>query len=110
MAEEKHETCHYVPYTKDLPTDNAMPARYRPTPRGGKRRQTTIAKRQSHLSLDDPERRQSREEKYKISSDDSSISSVDENYDVDSITSSIEETLTLVHDYNYNKKIKNSAN
>ena len=112
---EEHEMCSYVSYDADdrsqiSPADNALPARYRTrqTPRGGKRRKTTLAKRQQ--SLVKLEKQLSREfssdeetskspppgdgeERYKIPSDDSG-SSVDEDYEVDSIASSIEETLT----------------
>jgi tetrahydromethanopterin S-methyltransferase subunit F len=112
---EEHEMCSYVSYDADdrsqiSSADNALPARYRTrqTPRGGKRRKTTLAKRQQ--SLVKLEKQLSREfssdeetskspppgdgeERYKIPSDDSG-SSVDEDYEVDSIASSIEETLT----------------
>ena len=90
MAEGNHGACNYEPYTSDLPTgDVAIPSRYRTT-RRGKRRQTTLVKRKSVLEQNPSEM------KYKIASDDASTSSVDENYEVDSITSSLEETLTLV--------------
>ena len=75
-----------------------LPSRYTRQPRGGKRRQTTIAKRErSQLSLDlqNIPNVESEGGKYKIySGDDSSDSSVDENYEVDSIASSIDDTLT----------------
>ena len=113
---EEHEMCSYASYDGDdtqlSSADNALPARYRTrqTPRGGKRRKTTLAKRQQSLvklekqlsrefssdeetSKHPPPPPGDGEERYKIPSDDSS-SSVDEDYEVDSIASSIEETLT----------------
>ena len=112
MAEE-HELCSYVSYDADdrpqlsPAADNALPARYRTrqTPRGGKRRKTTLAKRQQSLiklekklsrdfsSDEDISSPADGEEKYKIPSDGSG-SSVDEDFEVDSIASSIEESLT----------------
>jgi hypothetical protein len=107
--------CSYVRYVSDwqpqkrstAAEDDAsgLPARYRT--RGGKRRKTTIAKREKSLKLERQRSQEftngesssqghwhprSGEEKYKISSD--SNSSVDEDYEVDSIASSIEESLT----------------
>ena len=111
MADE-HEMCSYVPYDADRQqlsaANNALPARYsRQIPRGGKRRKTTLAKRQQSLAKlekqlsgefssdeETPKRVGDGEEKYKIPSEDSSLSSVDENYEIDSIASSIEESLT----------------
>ena len=120
MTDESHEMCSYVSYDTDFQqpgkmAETALPARYRSqqNPRGGKRRKTTLAKRQKTLErlrsqdFDDEEKVSPpvepagyREEggspvdRYKIASEDSSQSSVDENYEIDSIASSIEESLT----------------
>lgn len=96
MAAEGLETANYVTYE-----ENALPARYksRQKQRGGKRRKTTLVKREKlwrkSLQLQDIQADEHpSEEKYKIPSDDSSASSVDENYEIDSIASSIPESLT----------------
>ena len=120
MADEDHEMCSYASYKtggivgsdKDT-TESSLPPRYRTRqnqPRGGKRRKTTLVKRQKTLerlrSFEfDPDEEQEDvpprapkfaegDERYRIASEDSSLSSVDENYEVDSIASSIEESLT----------------
>lgn len=101
MDEERAGTTEYR-----LHDQSELPARYTKQ-RGGKRRKTTIAKRekrkQESLELDEIELKAdvepiAKEERYKISSEDSSSSSVDEDYEVDSITSSIENALTYVRE------------
>lgn len=112
---EKDEDCGYLAYSDaggNGAGDNniGLPARYhsRVTPRGGKRRKTTQVKRQQSLhqletsfslgSIDNEPPKKSwsteKEERYRLDSEDSSLSSVDENYEVDSVASSIEESLT----------------
>lgn len=89
MAEQNFETTNYES------AEDTIPTRYQ---RRGKRRKTTLAKREKQsiklemqdIAID----MRSNEEKYRISGDNSSESSVDENYEVDSIASSIEEHLT----------------
>ena len=101
MDEERAGTTEYR-----LHDQSELPTRYTKQ-RGGKRRKTTIAKRekrkQESLELDEIELKAdvepiAKEERYKISSEDSSSSSVDEDYEVDSITSSIENALTYVRE------------
>ena len=101
MDEERGGTAEY-----HLHDQNELPARYTKQ-RGGKRRKTTMAKRekreQESLALDEIQLKAdvepiAREERYKISSEDSSSSSVDEDYEVDSIASSIENALTYVRE------------
>lgn len=93
MAELNLET------PKNVSDEDKLPSRYQTRQRGGKRRQTTIdkmEKRSLRLPMRDIKSDvHSTEEKYKISEDSSdSESSVDENYEVDSLASSIEESLT----------------
>lgn len=89
MDEENFETTNYVS------VEDKLPARYQTRQRGGRRRQTTIDKREKRsIKLQDiPPAVHSTEKRYKIG-EDSSDSSVDEDYEVDSIASSIEEALT----------------
>lgn len=91
MAELNLET------PKNVSDEDKLPSRYQTRQRGGKRRQTTIdkmEKRSLRLPMRDI-KSDSTEERYKISEDSSdSESSVDENYEVDSLASSIEESLT----------------
>lgn len=72
-----------------------VPARYQTrNTRGGQRRKSTLAKIQKRATIE-MEEVQSTELKYKLSTEDSSDdSSVDEEYEVDSIASSISEQLT----------------
>ena len=83
--------------TNNVPDEDKLPSRYQTRQRGGKRRQTTIDKMEKR-SIKLPMQGivsdgHSTEEKYKISDDSSdSGSSVDENYEVDSLASSIEES------------------
>ena len=86
-----------------------LPSRYTAKKtRGGRRRQTTLKKREQRKQtrereLRDDEQQMKEEEspqvpnageKYKLSCDSSSDDSPDEDYEVDSIASSIDETLT----------------
>ena len=89
-----------------------LPSRYTAKKtRGGRRRQTTLNKRKQLKQTKEEEIRDDHEQqieeeerahvpnvvdKYKLSYDSSSDDSPDENYEVDSIASSIEEGLTYV--------------
>lgn len=88
MAELNLET------TNNVSDEDKLPSRYQTRQRGGKRRQTTINKREKRsLKLAIASDGHSTEERYKISDDSSdSGTSVDENYEVDSLASSIEES------------------
>lgn len=89
MAELNLET------PKNVSDEDKLPSRYQTRQRGGKRRQTTIDKREKRSLRLPMQDMHSTEERYKISEDSSdSESSVDENYEVDSLASSIEESLT----------------
>ena len=105
MDEERVGTADYHLHYND--GQNELPARYTrgQKQRGGKRRKTTLAKRERQresVALDevklktDVEPIAIEEPPYKISSEDSSASSVDEDYEIDSIASSIEGALTYV--------------
>ena len=94
MAENKELDTSYEAY--EMTTRDDLPSRYS-RQRGGKRRQTTLdKKRQLQQAKEEVEEDEaaSSTKKYRIPSDDSSESTVDENLEVDSIASSIEETLT----------------
>ena len=94
MANDGLEMCNYEPY-QEKSTEPILPARYTRQPRGGKRRKSTLVKREKWFSLEmQDETPLTGEEKYKIPSEDSSGSSVDENYEIDSISSSIVDSLT----------------
>lgn len=97
MAEERHQETEYTSF--EVPTSSDVPSRYRTRQtRGGKRRQTTMIKKQMQDTLKMEEKQiqgSSPGQKYKISGDASSDeSTVDENFEVDSIASSIEDILT----------------
>lgn len=96
MAEDSHRETEYTSF--DVSTASDVPSRYRTRQtRGGKRRQTTMIKKEMLKSLKDEEKLiqgRSAGQKYKISGDSSDESSVDENLEVDSIASSIDDILT----------------
>ena len=97
MAEEGRGETEYTSF--DVSTSSDLPSRYRTRQtRGGMRRQTTLMKKEKLNSLKDEEKQiqvPSAGQKYKISGDVSSDeSTVDENLEVDSIVSSIEDVLT----------------